>query len=173
MASLALQQLAASAVLLLQGPMAPRQTALRVTLSSEQTQLHQPILESQRTIWWRQDQSPVHVRLQISSVKSASTTTSLALPSPRSEAMGARCYLAHTMLVGVRAFLQMTKACYKCYSDISRPYCISCLLLKQCAKMDMACQTQKVSCMQLAKAGVLEQCDHSLARLLVACSLSF
>ena len=39
----------------------------------------------------------------------------------------------------------MTKACYKCYSDVSRPYCMSCLLLKQCAQGDMPCQMQKVS----------------------------
>jgi hypothetical protein len=39
----------------------------------------------------------------------------------------------------------MTKACYKCYSDVSRPYCMSCLLLKHCAQGDMPCQMRKVN----------------------------
>ena len=40
--------------------------------------------------------------------------------------------------------VQMLKACYKCYSDITLPYCMNCLLLKQCAKMDLGCQMSKV-----------------------------
>lgn len=38
----------------------------------------------------------------------------------------------------------MTKACYGCYSSVLLPYCMSCLLLKHCAKSDMTCQLQKV-----------------------------
>jgi hypothetical protein len=40
---------------------------------------------------------------------------------------------------------QMLKACYGCYSDLTKPYCVSCLLLKHCQNGDMPCQSQKVS----------------------------
>jgi hypothetical protein len=40
---------------------------------------------------------------------------------------------------------QMLKACYACFADTTKPYCISCLLLKHCKNGDVPCQSQKVS----------------------------
>jgi hypothetical protein len=40
---------------------------------------------------------------------------------------------------------QMLKACYACFADTTKPYCVSCLLLKHCKDGDVPCQSQKVS----------------------------
>ena len=69
-----------------------------------------------------------------------------------------RCYDRRQLSpfsVSLLPVVQMLKACFKCYSDITLPYCMNCLLLKQCAKMDLGCQMSKVS--HSLEGGALEQ----------------